>query len=120
MNALRRDSSLFAPDFRSQDLPRARRFPLRCLGGAYRKISASSLTSGAAVAHIEQKAYRIAQLRLAWRLYANVTAGFAEYIAIGDGRVSILEKRAMNSEAQAFNATFTSSLKVTVRSKDAS
>lgn len=50
---------------------------------------------------------------------ADVTAGFAEYIAIGDGRVSILEKRAMNSEAQAFNATFTS-LKVTVRSKDAS
>ena len=66
--------------------------------------------SGAAMAHIERKAYRIAQLRLAWRLYADVTAGFAEYIAIGDGRVSILEKRAMNSEAQAFNATFTSSL----------
>lgn len=67
---------------------------------------------------LNQKAYRIAQLRLAWRLYADVTAGFAEYIAIGDERVSILEKRAMNSGAQ-LNATFTS-LKVTVRSKDAS
>ena len=70
-------------------------------------------------AHIEQKAYRIAQLRLAWRLHADVTAGFVECIAIGDGRVSILEKRAMNSEAQASNALFTSS-KVIVRSKDAS
>jgi hypothetical protein len=69
---------------------------------AYRKISASSLASGEAVAHIEQKAYRIVQLRLAWRLYVDVTAGFAEYIAIGDGRVSILEKSAMNFEAQAF------------------
>jgi len=121
MNALRRYSSLFAPDFRSQDLPRVRCFPLRCLGGMGfsgefptgkfplpHSCHFPALTS-AAMAHIEQKAYRIARLRLAWSLHADVTAGFAEYISIGDGRVSILEKRAMNSEAQAFNALFTSS-----------